>query len=86
MHLFREVLEKVLARVLGLHTLLNSIDLFLNRFVNFALSSSLDKKKKKIANTHHIHVLPGARKHSERNVDPVNIIGSRETIFYPQTN
>lgn len=46
MHLFREVLEKVLARVLRLHTLLNSIDLFLNRFVNFALFFSLEKETK----------------------------------------
>lgn len=45
MNLFGVVLEKVLPRVLGLDTLLNSIDLVIKPFGQFALFSSLGGKK-----------------------------------------
>lgn len=83
MNLFGVVLEKVLPRVLGLDTLLNSIDLVIKPFGQFALFSRLGGKKAG-ASTHDVNVLPGSRKHSEGNVDPVSIIGSRETTFFPQ--
>lgn len=79
------MLEEVLARVLGLDTLLNSIDLVIKSFGQFTLFSDLGEKKAG-ASTHNVNVLPGSRKHREGNVDPVSIIGSRETTFFPPIN
>lgn len=82
MHLFSVVLEEVLARVLGLDTLLDSIDLVIKPFGQFTQFSNLGEKKNAGASTHNVNVLPGSRNHSEGNVDPVSIIGSRETTFF----